>query len=294
MIKTVTYAATTPGPKLLVIGAIHGNEKCGAIAINRALGEFDAGKLRIAKGQVTFIPVCNPRAHEEDRRFVERNLNRYLVPMENPDSYEARLGNILCPLFAACNALLDIHSYTIGGDPFISYDGHTPEEREFAKAIGAPILITGWGEVYEKMGKGRATSTEEATGGPQYARRFGAAAVTLECGQHKDPKAPDIAYQGILNALRHFEMLAEDAGGKGKPPPSPKHVHMTHVFYRDEGGELAKNWKNFAPVKKGAVLATYSGGKNIIAEADGFVILPKPDCPTGEEWFYFGMEKSAV
>jgi len=292
MIKTATYAASEPGPRLLITGAVHGDEKCGTIAINRALADIDAGKLKITRGQVTLIPICNPRAYEEDKRYIDRNLNRYLVPVEKPNTYEAKLGNILCPYFAACDALLDIHSYTIGGDPFISYEGSKADERAFAAALGVGVVMTGWVDVYAAMGRGREKSKDEATGGPQYARRHGAVAVTLECGQHKDSKAPKIAYQGILNALRHFNMVEGESAPTSTPPP-PRQVQLTHVYYRDNQGEFAKSWKNFEPIKKGAIMAKYPDGKDIPAPGDGFIIMPKPNCPVGEEWFYFGAEKPA-
>lgn len=290
MIKVVTYHSIVPGPRLLVLGAIHGNEKCGTEAIDRMLGEIESGKYKIARGQATFIPICNPRAYAEDKRYIERNLNRYLVPVENPQTYEAKIGNILCTYFTGCEALLDIHSYTIGGDPFISYRGESPEERAFAASIGVHTLLTGWEEVYAIMGRGLPVSKEESTGGPQYVRRHGGIAVTLECGQHKDPHASEVAYQGVLNALRHFGMLG---GEETVPPQAPPrcNVYMTHVFYRDEGGTFPQSWKNFEPVKSGTVLATYPGGREIAAPNDGFIVMPKPGCPVGEEWFYFGVER---
>ncbi len=289
MIKTVTYTASEPGPSLLVTGAVHGNEVCGPVAIKRALADIDAGKITLTRGKVTFVPICNPRAYAEDKRYIERNLNRYLVPMEKPDTYEAKLGNILCPIFAECNALLDIHSYTIGGEPFISFDGSEEREREFAAALGAPTLLTGWVDVYAAMGRGREISKDEATGGPQYARRFGAIAVTLECGQHKDSKAAKVAYQGILNALRHFNMVEGVKAAKAAPP-TPRHLKLMQVFYRDNHGEFPKHWKNFEPVKSGEIMAIYPDGKNILAPQDGFIVMPKPGCPVDEEWFYFAVE----
>src|ERR1700733_9015107 len=117
MITSVTYSPETPGPNFLVMGSVHGNEKCGTTAIRRVMQEIDSGKLTITRGQLTFVPIANPRAFDEDKRYIERNLNRYLVPMKNPDCYEAQLGNILCPMLEQCDVHLSIHSYTVGGDP---------------------------------------------------------------------------------------------------------------------------------------------------------------------------------
>ena len=66
--KSVAYAAVAPGPRLIVLGAVHGNETCGTRGIGRALAEIDAGRLVLARGRVTFVPVTNPLAYANGRR----------------------------------------------------------------------------------------------------------------------------------------------------------------------------------------------------------------------------------
>ncbi len=57
------YRGFMPGPRLIVTGAVHGNETCGTRAIERVIDELARGELRIVRGQVTFVPVCNPLAY---------------------------------------------------------------------------------------------------------------------------------------------------------------------------------------------------------------------------------------
>jgi predicted deacylase len=286
LIRSITYAAERPGPKLLILGAIHGNEKCGTIAINRAIEDIQTRRLFISSGQVTFVPVANPRAYELDRRFTERNLNRYLVPMEKPDSYEAQLGNILCPMLAACDVLLDIHSYTVGGPAFASVDKAKDQEKAFAAVLGAHALIGGWQGAYAATGRNPGTGSNESIGTTEYARRSGAMATLIECGQHNDPQAPEIAYRAIHNALRYLGMVDE---AKPELPAIPRLINITHVYYRDNEGTFPKDWKNLEHVAKGEVLAVDANGLPITAPEAGFIIMPKADCPIGEEWFYFGV-----
>src|SRR5580693_3444608 len=127
MIRSFAYTAEETGPRFLVLGAVHGNETCGTNAILRVMGELDSGKLRLARGHVVFVPVANPRAHESGQRFIERNLNRFFLPVKEPKAYEAKLNNILCPMVEACDVLLDLHSTTAGGIPFASVEGTDPE-----------------------------------------------------------------------------------------------------------------------------------------------------------------------
>jgi hypothetical protein len=44
-------------------------------------------------------------------------------------------------------------------------------------------------------------------------------------------------------------------------------------------------------VTAGDILATRANGEIIRAPSDGLVILPHPEAPIGQEWFYFGVEE---
>src|SRR5450755_2350682 len=109
--KAVSYASVQPGTRLIVLGAVHGNETCGTQAIARVVSEIDAGTLRLAAGQLTLVPVANPLAYTEHRRAGDRNLNRQLAPTATPNTYEDHVANWLCPLLAAHEVLLDLHSF---------------------------------------------------------------------------------------------------------------------------------------------------------------------------------------
>ena len=41
--KSVNYTGQGAGPKVIIMGATHGNEKCGTQAIQRIMAEIDAG-----------------------------------------------------------------------------------------------------------------------------------------------------------------------------------------------------------------------------------------------------------
>lgn len=292
LIKAITYTGLAPGPKFFVLGAIHGNEKCGTIGIERVMAEIDSGQLQITRGQVVFVPIGNPRAYAADTRYVERNLNRYLVPMLEPDCYEAKLGNVLCPMLEACDVHLSIHSYTVGGEPFIFVAPYDAKEQAFAAALGPRTLLTGWEQAYAATGRKTCDADdEECTGSIEYARRHGAIAVNIECGQHRDVAAPEVAYRAIRNALRYLEMTGEP---KLKASTVPTRlVTVTHVYYRDDEGKFPKSWKHLEAVKKGEAMAYHADGSAIPAPEDGFIIMPKEDAPLGEEWFYLGVEKTA-
>jgi predicted deacylase len=99
-LRSHRFEALAPGPRLIVLGAVHGNEVCGARGIERVVAEFDAGTLQLARGVVTLLPVTNPLAYLKVQRNGERNLNRNLRPSDNPQDYEDQIANRLCPMLA--------------------------------------------------------------------------------------------------------------------------------------------------------------------------------------------------
>src|SRR5688500_12351389 len=109
--KFVNYTGLGEGPSVIIMGATHGNEICGTEAIRRVMAELDSGVLHIAAGSVTFVPIVNPLAYEKNQRNGDRNLNRNLFPKSEPQDFEDRVANWLCPLLAQHDVLLDLHSF---------------------------------------------------------------------------------------------------------------------------------------------------------------------------------------
>ncbi|MBC8070204.1 MAG: succinylglutamate desuccinylase/aspartoacylase family protein [Deltaproteobacteria bacterium] len=150
--KAVSYASPNPGPKLIVLGAVHGNETCGTRAIETVIEAIDAGDLRLQAGRLTLVPVTNPLAYAERRRAGDRNLNRKLGATTTPMEYEDHVANWLCPLLAEHEVLLDLHSFKSPGMPFAFIgpgDNAGPIEpagvlggnvlRDFAIALRGPV-----------------------------------------------------------------------------------------------------------------------------------------------------------
>ena len=138
-IKTLSYRSLQPGPTFTVLGAVHGNEPCGAAAINRLIADLDRGEVVLTQGALQLVPVCNPRAYAENVRFVERNLNRSLYPKDKPVHYEDRIDPILCDVLDRSNVVLDLHSYASQGGPFMFLSAQNADETQFAYALGVKI-----------------------------------------------------------------------------------------------------------------------------------------------------------
>lgn len=287
MIQSITYNTGRPGKRLLVLGAVHGNEICGPAAIRDIIARLERKEIALEEGRLTFVPVCNPRAHAEDKRFIERNLNRAMAVREAPMQYEEFLMNALCPLLADCDMLLDLHSYRAGGPAFAFRGADTLKEREepYIAALGINHVVYGWDDAYAACGVKQ--DPIESIGTTEYARRHGAIATTVECGQHRDPSAVPVAIRAILGALR-FSGLAPAV--ELDAPPTLRRTRIKKVNYKQREGSFARPWQHLDAVAAGEALARYADGAVITAPFAGRIIMPN-ECPVGQEWFYLGVEE---
>lgn len=94
-LKSITYTGLKSGLRLIVLGAVHGNETCGTQAIEKIMQEFDSGQRTIIAGAVTFVPIANPLAYARKQRMGDRNLNRNLYPNLDPQDFEDHVTNWL-------------------------------------------------------------------------------------------------------------------------------------------------------------------------------------------------------
>ncbi|MCX6820218.1 MAG: succinylglutamate desuccinylase/aspartoacylase family protein [Candidatus Adlerbacteria bacterium] len=280
MIQTYTYTSLNKGPHVLFFGAIHGNEVCGPRALAQVMKELDSGKLQLQKGSATFVPVCNPAAYAQNLRLTEENLNRIFKPTKTPRSYEAQMANVLCNLVDQCDVLLDIHSTTAKGEPFMYLDFPTKTNRAWAEVLGPTGAVVGWPELYKKFGKSH-TSFDTTT----YAHSRGKDTLLVECGQHKAASATGVAYNAVRNTLAHYALVAEQTHNY-----KPALAKITNGFFRNEGEALANpTWKHMDRVKKGAALIN-TKNKPVVAPHDGYIIMPKFDAAVGQDWLYFGRD----
>ena len=305
MLRSHAFAALQPGPRLIVIGGVHGNETCGTEGIERVRAELDGGDLQLLRGRLTMVPVANPLARRRLQREGERNLNRLFQPTpanQAPADYEARLTDLLCPLLDQHDVLLDLHSFQSAGEAFAMIgprNNQGPlepfarafEEGQLALHLGTPRVVEGWLDIYAAGLAQRSPGqpVDEAAlafgwGTNEYMRSRGGYGVTLECGQHDDPSAPDVAQAAIHSALRLLGMVA----GPVRAPMPPELLRLVSVTDRlDEEDQFVREWATFDAVVAGESIALRADGTVLKAERDGFIVFPNSQALPGTEWFYF-------
>jgi predicted deacylase len=186
-----SFAAEVPGPHVLLVALIHGNEICGAIALDRLLR---AG-LRPARGRLSFA-FANPEAYLKQEggapapsRYVDEDMNRVWSPAlldGKQRSAELRRARELRPAVDSADYLLDLHSMQQGEEPIL-LSGPLEKGRRLAMALGFPSVVV--------SDAGHASGTRLRDYG-----RFGEArtpqnALLVECGPHDSPAAAEVAYE---------------------------------------------------------------------------------------------------
>ena len=283
MIFNKLFDTGKTGPKIVFFGAIHGNEYCGSLAIKKIIGDLESSSLNLIYGSVLFVPICNQEAQSKNVRFIDEDLNRIFRKTDTPKSHEEVLANELTTFIDQSDILLDIHSMQAEGPVNIFVDFPTIENRKFAKALGAPYAILGWPELYTNKGQGLVSYDTTA-----YTNKVGKIGILIECGQHSDPKAVDVAYDAIIRTLADFNVIS-DIGNKSVVNIDMKEITMTDLFIKNaEGDHFVSEWKHLDKVSVGQVIAERETGEKILANYDCVMVLPKLKGLVGREWFYLG------
>lgn len=103
-------------PELAIVGSIHGDEPCGARAIERLLVEAPDVSRPVK------LVVANEEALERNVRYLEADLNRAFPGAADADTHEGRLAHELLAELRG-STILSMHSTQSSDAPFALTDG---------------------------------------------------------------------------------------------------------------------------------------------------------------------------
>ena len=164
-------------------------------------------------------------------------------------------------------------------------------ESALALRLGPKTIMHGWMPTYtrsalERRRRGGKGDPAEGIGTTEYMRSVGGYGVTLECGQHNDPSAVDVAYSAIVNALGHLQLI--DA--RPSPAKLEKTIEIVEAVLCDSAGDrLARDFVTGDAVRSGETIAVRADGSTLTAPSDGFVVFPNRNASPMEELYYFGV-----
>ena len=190
-----------PGPNVMVQALTHGNEICGAIALDWLLAEIAGrawrplcGRLVLAFGNVKAYARFDAR-NPYPSRLVDEDYNRVWDDAQllgTRDSVELRRARVLRPFVDAADLLLDIHSMSDPCRPLMVC-GQLDKNAAYARALGQPadlLIDTGHPAGLRMVERG-------GFGDPASPRK----ALLIECGQHWERAAADVAVDTLVRFL---------------------------------------------------------------------------------------------
>lgn len=196
------FEGPASGPQVTIQGLTHGNEVCGAIAIDWLLRR----KVRPVRGTLTLI-FANAAAYESfdtadpyAARCLDEDFNRVWdgCVLDGPRrTRELVRARELRPCYDATDFLLDLHSMT-DPCPALALAGRHAKGQRLARALGFPQYII----VDAGHRAGRRLRDYGQFDDPADWR----CALLIECGQHWERNAPVVAQQSALRFLRHLDV----------------------------------------------------------------------------------------
>ena len=283
----MSFTAARSGPHVLLTAILHGNEICGAIALDRLLQSTvrpRRGRLTLAFGNIDAYRRRVDGAPAPSR-FLEEDMNRVWSPAvldSGRGSLELRRARALRPIVDSADYLLDIHSMQTG-DPLL-LSGPLEKGRRLALNLGFPAVVV--------SDPGHASGVRlrdyGAFGDPARPQN----AVLVECGPHGGPHAVEVA---VATAMRFLSRLGViQAGrlhlpdaGRGRPA---RLIEVTEaVTATSERFRFATAFCGLERIAKAGTVIAYDGDRPIATPYDDCVlVMPTDRCQPGQTVVRFG------
>lgn len=287
-----------PGPTLIILGGIHGNEPAGVLAADRVLLRMQERRAAL-RGEVVLLRG-NTRALEQGVRYIDADLNRQWTA-DNVRTAESdkrghsevselrEQGELLMVVREAVSRargdiyFVDLHTTSAHGEPFATV-GDTLRNRRFALTFPLTIVL----------------GLEEQIDGTllEYINNLGAITIGVEAGQHEAMTSVDHHEAVIWNAtastgnfrredLQELDqcrsLLKRASGGQ-----RVVEVRHRHAIVPEDNFKMEPGFRNFQAVRRGNVLARDRTGE-IKASETGLILLPLYQT-LGDDGFFLGRE----
>lgn len=292
------YEGTQPGPTMVVVGGIHGNEPAGVVAVQRVLHEL-AGRRMPLRGRMMGL-AGNIRALSHNVRYLDRDLNRrwyadHLARLrdqphseDSPEDTEQRellkIFDRLDETFDHPLVVMDLHSFSAEGPPF-SVFADTLRNRPIAYEMRVPIIF----------------GLEEAVEGTLlgYLSDLGHVAIGFEAGQHDDPRTVEnhvaaiwvaLVSAGFLRRADVPDLARCEARLERAAAGLPRAVEIVyrHAITPADEFRMDPGFFNFQPIRKGQRLAMDRLGE-VRSPSAGRMLMPLYQ-GQGEDGFFIARD----
>ncbi|HIP79684.1 MAG TPA: hypothetical protein EYH07_14630 [Kiloniellaceae bacterium] len=270
------FDAAEPGPHVMITAVVHGNEICGAIALDWLF----RNNLRPVKGSLSLGFMNVEAYHSFDpanptvSRFVDEDFNRLWAAdtLDDPsrDSVELRRARAVRPYMDDVDILLDIHSMQHKTPPLMMA-GPLPKGRRLASDVGLPeIVVSDAGHAAGKRMRDYEGFAEAAS--PKNA-------LLMECGQHWEAAAGPLAIHTALRFLLVTGAVAPDWAAAAEELadvtlPQQRFIEVTGpVTIETEDFNFAEDYKGLEVIPEAGSVIAHDGAKPVTTPYDDCVLI---------------------
>ncbi len=259
----MSISSPNPGAHVVIVGGTHGNEPGGVKAIVDLHRFFGSGKVRLNRGKISFL-LGNPNAYEKDIRYIDYDLNRHFNKRE-ASSVEGRRA-LEIKRFLKDNddieALLDLHSVSIGDFRLLVYTKNDTDKIEYAMKVSAIPLHFVFHPAHMPGTLIEAASTHGIRG------------LIVECGNHYAAQAVETARQHTYNFLFHHHLINDGYRSPETAPAKITFYESIQAIRPHTGFRFSiKDIKTGTKLSKGQKFAADDHGDHV-APQDCYVVVP--------------------
>lgn len=263
-----------PGPHVGITALVHGNEVCGAHALDLLLRE----KFRPARGRLT-LAFCNVAAYSRfdpadpaASRFVDEDMNRVWGTNAldgERRSIELDRARELEPLIGEIDLLLDIHSMQQFSPPLM-LSGPLAKGRALAAQVGVPATV-----VADRGHKAGLRMRDYGGFGDPSSQKN---ALLVECGQHWEQASRRVAIETMFRflaatGLADAALLARH-GIEGAPAAAQQFVEVTDAVTIETGDfAFAGSYTGLECIPAAGTVIANDGGRAIATPYDNCVLI---------------------
>lgn len=267
-----TFDSGSAGPHVMVNALTHGNEVCGAIALDHI---FQSG-ARPVRGKLTlaFANAAAYRAFDRSNpnaaRYVDEDFNRLwdaATLAGSRRSAELARARALRPIYDRVDLLLDLHSMQYATAPLMLV-GMAEKTERFARLVGVPALMV--------RDQGHAAGTRLRDYGAFADPGAPQTALLVECGQHWERRAAEVAIEtswrflaaaGILDDARAQEITA-------RPAPPQRLIAVTDIVtVASEDFRFAADYRGLEIIATAGTVIARDAGRDIRTPYDECVLI---------------------
>ena len=271
-----SFEGPRPGPQVLITALVHGNEICGAIALDRLLSDG----LRPARGRLS-LAFVNVAAYESfdpsnpmASRFVDEDFNRLwsAEALDGPrSSVELSRARELRALVESTDLLLDIHSLQ-HDDNALLLCGPLAKGRSLARRVGAPAIVVA------DRGHRAGTRLRDFAGfaDPESDKN----ALLVECGQHWRAGTEAVALETALRFLAAAGTIeratAQTYGAYGAAgPAAPQELVEVSEAVTATSDDFAfeRPYRGFEVIARAGTVIARDGPRVIVTPYDDCVLV---------------------